>query len=46
MFYVYLIQSQQHSNQKYIGHADNLKERLETHTGFAENPFECRKLCW
>ena len=31
MFYVYLIKSISFPNQKYIGHTDNLKERLETH---------------
>jgi putative endonuclease len=31
MFYVYLIQSIIHPEQKYIGHTDNLKERLDTH---------------
>lgn len=31
MFYVYLIRSIQFPEQKYIGHTDNLRERLETH---------------
>ncbi len=31
MFYVYLIKSINFPDQKYIGHTDNLKERLETH---------------
>ncbi len=31
MFYVYLIQSIHCSDKKYIGHTDNLKERLSTH---------------
>lgn len=31
MYYVYLIKSIHSSNQKYIGHTDNLRERLETH---------------
>ena len=31
MFYVYLIKSVNFPDQKYIGHTDNLKERLETH---------------
>lgn len=31
MFYVYLIRSIKFPEQKYIGHTDNLKERLETH---------------
>ena len=31
MYYVYLITSINFSDQKYIGHTDNLKERLETH---------------
>lgn len=31
MFYVYLLKSINYPDQKYIGHTDNLKERLETH---------------
>jgi len=31
MFYVYLIKSINFPDQTYIGHTDNLKERLETH---------------
>lgn len=31
MYYVYLIKSEKFINQKYVGHTDNLKERLETH---------------
>jgi len=31
MFYVYLIKSKNYPDQKYVGHTDNLKERLETH---------------
>lgn len=31
MFYVYLIKSIKFPDQKYIGHTDKLKERLETH---------------
>lgn len=31
MFYVYLIESVNFSNQTYIGHTDNVPERLETH---------------
>lgn len=31
MYYVYLIQSIPFTNQKYIGHTDNLRERLKTH---------------
>lgn len=31
MYYVYLIKSINFPDQKYIGHTDNLKERLETH---------------
>ncbi len=31
MYYVYLIRSINFPAQKYIGHTDNLKERLETH---------------
>ena len=31
MHYVYLIKSKKSPNQKYIGHTDNLRERLETH---------------
>ncbi len=31
MFYVYLIKSISFPDQKYIGHTDNLRERLETH---------------
>jgi predicted GIY-YIG superfamily endonuclease len=31
MFYVYLIRSINYPEYKYIGHTDNLKERLETH---------------
>lgn len=31
MTYVYLIRSINDPNQRYIGHTDNLKERLETH---------------
>jgi putative endonuclease len=31
MYYVYLIKSVKFTDQKYIGHTDNLKERLETH---------------
>lgn len=31
MFYVYLIQSIICPDKKYIGHTDDLKERLETH---------------
>ena len=31
MFYVYLIKSVNSPNLKYIGHTDNLQERLETH---------------
>lgn len=31
MHYVYLIRSINFPEQKYIGHTDNLKERLDTH---------------
>ncbi|HLW73214.1 MAG TPA: GIY-YIG nuclease family protein [Candidatus Babeliales bacterium] len=31
MFYVYLLKSINYPDQKYIGHTDNLKERLDTH---------------
>jgi len=31
MYYVYLISSIKFPNQRYIGHTDNLDERLETH---------------
>jgi putative endonuclease len=31
MFYVYLLKSINYTDQKYIGHTDNLKERLDTH---------------
>jgi len=31
MHYVYLIRSLKDSSKTYIGHTDNLKERLETH---------------
>jgi putative endonuclease len=31
MYYVYLIRSLSDSKKNYIGHTDNLKERLETH---------------
>lgn len=31
MFYVYFIKSINFPDKKYIGHTDNLKERLETH---------------
>lgn len=31
MYYVYLITSINFPDQKYIGHTDNLRERLETH---------------
>lgn len=31
MFYVYLLKSINYPDQKYVGHTDNLKERLETH---------------
>jgi|DEB19_MinimDraft_3_1074340.scaffolds.fasta_scaffold178347_1 putative endonuclease len=31
MFYVYLIRSVNFPDRKYIGHTDNLQERLETH---------------
>jgi predicted GIY-YIG superfamily endonuclease len=31
MYYVYLIESRKFPDQKYIGHTDNLRERLETH---------------
>ena len=31
MYYVYLLTSVQFPDQKYIGHTENLQERLETH---------------
>lgn len=31
MYYVYLIRSLKHDSQTYIGHTDNLSERLTTH---------------
>ena len=31
MYYVYLIKSLKFPDQKYIGHTDNLKQRIETH---------------
>ena len=31
MYYVYLIQSLKDASKTYIGHTDNLKERLNTH---------------
>ena len=31
MFYVYLIKSIKFPDQKYVGHTDNLIERLKTH---------------
>lgn len=31
MIYVYLIKSINFPDQRYVGHTDNLKERLETH---------------
>ena len=31
MYYVYLLKSVKFPEQKYIGHTDNLRERLETH---------------
>ena len=31
MYYVYLLRSINFPERKYIGHTDNLKERLETH---------------
>lgn len=30
-YYVYLLRSLKNPNQTYIGHTDNLQERLETH---------------
>jgi predicted GIY-YIG superfamily endonuclease len=31
MYYVYLIRSEKNPSETYIGHTDNLKERLNTH---------------
>ncbi len=43
MYYVYLIKAINYPDQKYIGHTDNLKERLNTHnSGGSVHTKQCR----
>lgn len=52
MFYVYLIQSIHFPEERYIGHTDNLQERLETHNSGgsmytkAHRPWKLVYFCW
>ena len=52
MFYVYLIQSINFPEERYVGHTDNLRERLETHNSGGSihtkqnRPWKLVYFCW